>query len=109
VYMNSAAEHLAKEGDGLRLHTDQIAPTDPLTRIAFRTLILTAAAANGHDPGVAIALERRSGKRPLQVLITPFRTPNHHHSEARVLVLVTDPELKVNFPEAGLRALYDLT
>jgi DNA-binding CsgD family transcriptional regulator len=30
-------------------------------------------------------------------------------SLARVLVLATDPEVKVNFPDAILRALYDLT
>lgn len=109
VFMNRAAERLTEASDGLRVFTDQIAPTDASSRMSFRSLVLAAAAADGHDPGGAIALERRSGKRPLQVLVTPFRPSNIHRSTARVLVLATDPELKVNFPDAILRALYDLT
>jgi DNA-binding CsgD family transcriptional regulator len=75
----------------------------------FHSLVLAAAALNQEHPGGALTLERPSGKRALQVLITPFRPSDSLRSHARVLVLATDPEVKVNFPDAILRALYDLT
>jgi DNA-binding CsgD family transcriptional regulator/PAS domain-containing protein len=109
IFMNTAARSITTEADGLRIHGDQITPTDPTSRMALRSLILAAAAPNRQDPGGAIALERRSGKRPLQVLVAPFRPTDAQRSTARVLVLASDPELKVNFPDAILRALYDLT
>lgn len=107
VFMNSAARRLTQEGDGLRVFGGSLGPADASGRMEFRGLVMSAASADG--PGGALALERRFGKRPLQVLVTPFRPANPHGSDARVLVLATDPELKVNFPDAILRALYDLT
>jgi len=109
VFTNKAAQAMLEDADGLRVYADQIAPTDASSRMALRSLILAAAAPNQQDPGGAIALERRSGKRALQVLVTPFRPTQTRRSTARVLVLVTDPELKVNFPDEILRSLYDFT
>lgn len=109
VFLNSAADRLTREADGIRIYNNQISPTDNTSRMALRALILAAAARNQQDPGGAIKLERRSGSRPLQVLVTPFRPMDTRRSNARVLILVTDPEQKVNFPDAILRALYDLT
>jgi DNA-binding CsgD family transcriptional regulator len=107
--MNNAAKALAQEADGIRLHGDQIAPTDATQRMALRSLILAAAAPNRPGPGGAIALDRRSGKRPLQVLVSPFLPLGGERSPARVLVLISDPESVVQFPDAILRSLYDLT
>jgi DNA-binding CsgD family transcriptional regulator/PAS domain-containing protein len=109
IYMNNAAKALAQEADGIRLHGDQIAPTDATQRMALRSLILAAAAPNRPGPGGAIALDRRSGKRPLQVLVSPFLPLGGERSPARVLVLISDPESVVQFPDAILRSLYDLT
>ena len=109
VFMNQAAHALTMENDGIRVHGEQVAPTDPASRMEFRGLVLAAAALNHEHPGGALTLERASGKRALQVLVTPFRPTDAFRSHARVLVLATDPEMKVNFPDAILRALYDLT
>ena len=109
VFTNKAAQAMLEDADGLRVYADQIAPTDASSRMALRSLILAAAAPNQQDPGGAIALERKSGKRALQVLVTPFRPTQTRRSTARVLVLVSDPELKVNFPDEILRSLYDFT
>ena len=73
VFLNSAADRLTREADGIRIYNNQISPTDNTSRMALRALILAAAARNQQDPGGAIKLERRSGSRPLQVLVTPFR------------------------------------
>ena len=63
VFTNKAAQAMLEDADGLRVYADQIAPTDASSRMALRSLILAAAAPNQQDPGGAIALERRSGKR----------------------------------------------
>lgn len=109
VFMNTAAQRLTLDSDGVRIDGDQLFPTHPASRMEFRSLVLAAAAFNVEHPGGALTLERRSEKRALQVLITPFRPVDTSRSHARVLVLVTDPEVKVNFPDAILRGLYDLT
>jgi DNA-binding CsgD family transcriptional regulator/PAS domain-containing protein len=109
VFMNTAAQNLTLDCDGMRINGDQLFPTDPASRMEFRSLVLAAAAFNHEHPGGALTLARPSGKRALQVLVTPFRPVDAFRSLARVLVLATDPEVKVNFPDAILRALYDLT
>jgi len=109
IFMNNAAQRLALDDDGMRITGDQLFPSDTASRMQFRSLVLAAAAPNQEHPGGALTLERPSGKRALQVLITPFRPTDTFRSHARVLVLATDPEVKVNFPDAILRALYDLT
>lgn len=109
LYMNQAARNLALAADGLRLDGDRLSPSDASARTRFRALVLAAAATDRPQPGGAIALSRASGQRPLQVLVTPFRPPQPHRSDARVLVLASDPEVAIHFPDAVLRALYDLT
>ena len=109
VLMNAAAQKLTAERDGLHVHGDQIAPTDTTSRMRFRSLILAAAAPCQPEPSVGVLLERRSGKRPLHVLVAPFRPADLRRSNARVLVLATDPETRINFPDALLRSMYDFT
>ncbi len=109
VLMNAAARKLAAERDGVQVHGDQLAPTDTTSRMQFRSTVLSAAAPRQPEPGTALLLDRRSGKRPLHVLVTPFRPSDARRSTARVLVLASDPETKVNFPDAILRSLYDFT
>jgi DNA-binding CsgD family transcriptional regulator len=108
VYMNKPAQALAEEGDGFRLQGDHVVPTERVRRAAFKALVADAVVVNQRAPGGAISLERPGEKRALQVLVTPF--PHGVGVDgAKVLVLATDPERVVHFPDAILRALYDLT
>jgi len=106
VHMNRPAQVLAGAADGFRMCADRISPADSFKRTAFRALVTAAA----NDPGEegAIILDRRSEKRPLLVLVSPFRHAAHGLA-ARVLISVTDPELVVSFSDAVLRAFYDFT
>ncbi|MDP9051848.1 MAG: hypothetical protein M3O31_14180 [Acidobacteriota bacterium] len=106
VYMNQPARMLALEEDGLRVCGDRISPTHSFQIAAFQTLV-AAARQNGRQG--AIALARRSERRSLNVLVSPFNRVNRCLSTARVSLLVTDPESVVNFPDDIFRALYDLT
>ena len=56
-----------------------------------------------------LALGRSSPKRPLQVLITTVRMIAKYRASVRVLILATDPDRTVHFPDAILRHTYGLT
>ena len=109
VHMNEAAQQIAIANDGFGVRVDRIVPTDPVRRAEFTALILACTAATLGHAGGALALARSSGKRPLQVLITPVRLIDKYRASARVLILATDPELTVHFPDAILRHTYGLT
>lgn len=106
VYANAAALAMVEAADGLRVVGRRLTPVDGLQRQRFAALVATAA--KGTESGGAIALERRSGQRALQALVSAFHSDSNA-SDASVLVLVSDPEKTVHFPDAVLRALYDLT
>jgi len=109
LHMNEAAQELALAGDGIRVHGGRILPEDPAKRMEFNALIAAAASAKTGDPGGAIALSRASRKRPLQLLVGPLPLADGDRSAVRVLVLATDPERTVSFPDAMLRELHGLT
>lgn len=106
LYANAAAQAMVEEADGLRLVGGRLAPVAGRHRQTLEALV--ASAVKGTESGGAVALDRRSGKRALQVLVSAFHSGSRH-SEAKVLVMASDPERTVHFPDAVLRALYDLT
>jgi DNA-binding CsgD family transcriptional regulator/PAS domain-containing protein len=109
IHMNEAAQRIALISDGFCIRVDRIVPTNPSQRNEFRALITACTAADLGHPGSAFALKRPSQKRPLQILVTPVRLTEKRRASVRVLILATDPERKVHFPDAVLRRTYGLT
>lgn len=112
LHMNEEAQQIALAQDGLCVRGGQIMPTDRSRRAEFGALVAACSAADlGHPvhSGGALALSRSSHDRPLQLLITPVRLTGEQHSAVRVLVLITDPDRAVNFPDTVLRQIYGLT
>ena len=113
VYMNEAAERLARRQDGIRVHRDRLVASDTSRQARLQALISCAAAASGAaatQPGGAITLPRSSSGRPLSALVSPLRLANDGQvSPAHVLVLITDPEASAALPPAVLSFLYALT
>lgn len=113
VYMNEAAERLARRQDGIRVHRNRLVASDTSRQARLQALICYAAAASGAaatQPGGAITLPRSSGGRPLSALVSPLRLANDGQvSPAHVLVLITDPEASAALPRAMLSFLYALT
>jgi DNA-binding CsgD family transcriptional regulator/PAS domain-containing protein len=109
LHMNRAAQEIALASDGFTVSIDRIVPTDSSIRAEFGALMTACAAADLGHPGGALALPRSKGKRPLQILITPIRLGEKHRSAVRVLILATDPDRAVNFPDAILHQVYSLT
>jgi DNA-binding CsgD family transcriptional regulator len=109
LHMNEAAQQIAVASDGFCVRVDRVVPTDPSRRTEFSALIATCTTADLGQSGGALALGRSSGKRPLQMLVTPVRLTEKYRSQVRVLILATDPDRAISFPDAVLRRTYGLT
>lgn len=109
IHMNEAAQQMAVSCDGFSVRVDRIVPTDHSQRAEFSALVTACSAADMSQPGAALTLARAGYKRPLQVLVTPVRLIDKYRASVRVLVLATDPDRAVHFPDAILRHTYGLT
>ena len=109
LHMNQAAKHLTLHSDGLCLRADRVQPTDRSRRAEFGALITACAASDLGHPGGALALNRSTSTRPLQLLIAPVRLSDQLGSPVRILILATDPDRAIDLPDAVLRQIYGLT
>jgi DNA-binding CsgD family transcriptional regulator len=109
LHMNEEAQQIVLAQDGLCVRSGHIMPTDRSRRAEFGAIVAACSATDLGHPGGALALGRSAHDRPLQLLITPVRLTGEQHSAVRVLVLITDPDRAVNFPDAVLRQIYGLT
>lgn len=117
LHHNAAAKTLLQRHDALVLHDGVLVATHARCKEPLRKLFHDAALPASPDrpaslqdkPAHAFSLERSSGLLPLQLLAAPLPAENREHSRADLVLLVTDPEQPVNFPDGVLRALYGLT
>ena len=109
IHMNDAAQQMVDASDGLFVRVDVIAPTDSSRRAEFSALVNACTSGELGHTGGALALGRSKQARPIQVLVTPVRLIDKHRASVRVLILATDPERTVHFPDAILRQTYGLT
>jgi DNA-binding CsgD family transcriptional regulator len=109
IYLNEAAQAFVSASDGILVQDDRIVPVERSKRKQFQELVNAARSAKVGSPGGAIALGRGPSKRPLQLHISPFRLKSAHRSSVRVLILATDPDQPIRFPDAILRQMYGLT
>ena len=109
LYLNEAAQGFVSASDGILVQDDRIVPVERSKRKQFHGLVTAARSADAGNPGGAIALGRGSSKRALQLHVSPLRLKTAHRSSVRVLILATDPDRHISFPDAILRQLYRLT
>jgi DNA-binding CsgD family transcriptional regulator/PAS domain-containing protein len=109
VYMNQAAQQLALDSDGFSIRDNRPVPTNPSRRAEFAALVAACTNQDSPSSGGALTLERRPNKRPLQLVITPLRLADPHRRGVRALIMATDPDKTVIFPDDILRQLYGLT
>jgi DNA-binding CsgD family transcriptional regulator/PAS domain-containing protein len=115
IFANRAAGEILAAADGLHsgpagLGADGLAQTGELRRRIGRA----ALPPNGDGASAgALALTRRSGRRPLSVLVAPCRRGGPGElaraPPAGALVFVLDPERAAAVPADHLRRLYGLT
>lgn len=109
VHMNEAAQQMVASADGLMVREERLVPVERAQQPEFSALVAECITAEPQHPGGALAVRRRSLKRPLQLLITPCRVADKRRDSVRALVLATDPESTVEYPDAVLRRTYGLT
>jgi DNA-binding CsgD family transcriptional regulator len=114
LHVNAAAERIAAEREGVLIAGKQLAASDPTAACALRRLIRGAAATSAGMPGSAggsLAAPRRSGKRPLNLLVAPL--PAGRLADALqnpcAAVFILDPEAGVTLRAEALAQLYGLS
>ena len=113
IHSNATADSLVADGSALTVQKGILTPSDQESRRALRTILLTSTppifAPSDASPNHAILLPRTNRRQPLQLLATPLPANQSVRSGADVLILVTDPERTIRFPDDVLRGLYGLT
>jgi DNA-binding CsgD family transcriptional regulator len=113
LHCNAAAESLLSEAGDLALKDGILTPAEPRCGEMLRKLFFNAtfpfSSLSETKPVLALSLPRASGRRPLQLLASPLPLERRKRSKADLVLLITDPEKAVNFPDDVLRALYGLS
>jgi DNA-binding CsgD family transcriptional regulator len=116
LWGNRAGESLAAANDGLSIRGGVLLAGTTNENAALHRLIGEAAltgTARGLAPGGALALVRPSLRRPLAVLVSPFRAERVEHlmfsRRPAVVVLVSDPDTRPQAAPELLAQLYGLT
>jgi len=112
VLMNTSAENLLREGDGLLLLHKCLCAKSPEESRKLHSLIASASstgAGRSVHPGGSLLLHRE-GRRPLQVSVVPFHSSQMlFDSFPCALVFVTDPDRQSASRASILSSLYHLT
>jgi DNA-binding CsgD family transcriptional regulator len=112
-HRNAVAERLLKQGDPLTVHDGDLVATQTHSRGPLRKLFHDAAQPVSSDrkcqSAQALSLGRPSGRKPLQPLASSLSLASRSRSNSELVLLVTDPEKPVNYPDNILRAIHGLT
>ncbi len=111
VHANRVAEAALGAGDGVGARHSALACDRPDDTATLRRLV-GAVSASPAATGGTLAVRRRSGRRPLSVLVAPLRGEQPQLDLGRrptAIVLVADPEAKSASPAAILQRIYGLT
>jgi DNA-binding CsgD family transcriptional regulator len=111
--LSARAKNLLDEQDGIRVHASRLQAVHASENHRLQEM-LTSANRVWVDPNQStnstLLISRRSGKRPLQLVVFPFASSALLVEERpHVLVFLSDPESKPASRAAVLRGLYGLT
>ena len=111
VHLNTAAERILKEGDGLCIRSGNIEATCRSADAELRRSIAGALIERtcGSRSGNSLASRRPSGKRPYVIHVLPLSSAADDPSKARARVIVVDPEQQAEPETSLLTRIYGLT
>ena len=111
--LSAPAKHLLDLQDGIRIQASHLVATYPDENRRLQAMLAIANQVLDHpyEPsGNALLLSRKSGKKPLQLVVYPFVSSGLLADERpQVLVFLSDPSSKPASRATVLRALYGLT
>jgi DNA-binding CsgD family transcriptional regulator len=111
IHLNSAAERILKCGDGLCIHSGSVEASSASASAELRRSIVGAlredeASLRG---GNSFLCRRPSGKRPYVIHVLPLSSTTEDVTAARALVVLVDPEQRLEPPTRLLERVYGLT
>jgi DNA-binding CsgD family transcriptional regulator len=114
AHTNRAARSLLqRESATLALHEGLLTAKEAHSRVLLRQFLLSAMLPSRPRPEAqqvrTLSLPRGSGSQPLQLMASPLSSDRHGDNGAELLLLITDPDQPVSFPDDVLRSLYCLT
>ncbi|MET0898828.1 MAG: LuxR C-terminal-related transcriptional regulator [Mycobacterium sp.] len=111
LYVNTAAEAILTDGDGITVHHNRLHARHPVTNAALARCITSAAAPEeGAVPrGDTLRCPRRSGTRAYLLHILPLNGERKGLAPGRVLIAVIDTDRESRPDTALLQRLYGLT
>jgi len=111
--LSAPAKYLLDQQDGIRIHASHLEAAYPDENRRLQDMLAVANQVWDHphrSDGNTLLLSRKSGKKPLQVVVFPFVSSGLLAEERpQVLVFLSDPSSKPASRAAVLRALYGLT
>jgi len=111
--LSSPAKHLLDQEDGIRIHASRLEATYPAENGKLQGMLVLANQVWDHpqqSSGNTLLLSRKSGKKPLQLVVFPFAPGGLLVEDCpQVLVFLSDPSSKPSSRAAVLRTLYGLT
>jgi DNA-binding CsgD family transcriptional regulator/PAS domain-containing protein len=113
INLNTAAERILRAEDGLQMRSARLAATGTDAEHKLQRALHAALTDHGSKirSGRSLICERPSGKRPYVVHVLPLHhtATDETSSQAKVLVLIIDPDEEPQPAGAPLRHLYGLT
>jgi DNA-binding CsgD family transcriptional regulator len=114
LHRNAAADALLEGSAALAIEDGVLVATQASYQEPLRRLYEDAALVSSSRAAHALALPRGAGGdgaggQALQLLLAPLPPRQRSRTDADLILLVTDPERPVHFPDGVLRSLYGLT
>jgi DNA-binding CsgD family transcriptional regulator len=113
LHANRSGEEILTEGDGLSIEREELRASRPNETAALRREIRDATRFElGADAARDLLISRPSGRRALQVSVSPLRRDTdavRDSAHPAVFVFVNDPERAPELTECHLQRLYTLT
>lgn len=110
-YLNTAADKIAREQDGLWLREDTFTVAHPPADVSLHRGIDAALGRtrSAIPSGTSVLCPRPSALRPYVIHVLPFRRATAETTESRALLLIIDPEQRPEPTTDLLRRLYGMT
>lgn len=113
VFMNRSAKDVLNQKDGLSVHHGKLTASIARDNTRIReemSRIASIFEKNIESRPAVVQISRPSGKRPLQLLLSPLNCPAERlYSRSLALIFVFDPEEKTVTGEDVLMSIYSLT
>jgi DNA-binding CsgD family transcriptional regulator len=110
LHFNQPARDVLAASVGIEIRKGRLCASERLNDAQLQSLLQPRRGDRWLAAGGAMRLHRRDGEgRPLQVIATPIATSALTVEKNAMMVLMTDPDAEISYPDSVLKGLYGLT